>query len=247
LSRQALGDLRRKTVLVVGAGEAGQRAAAALVQNGAGRLLVTTRRSGRAEEIAAELNGAAFAFDELPKVLHEADVMITCTAATEAVVSAADIAAAMASRPERPLVIVDIAVPRDVEPAARELAGVRLFDIDDLQAMAEKNRQARESEVAGVEAIVADEARRFEVWLQSRGVTPTIAALRRQAEAARRAEVERTLARLGSVSDADRERIEAMTKAIVKRLLHEPVTRLRSDATERDLDAVRHLFGLEDD
>ncbi|MPZ48936.1 MAG: glutamyl-tRNA reductase [Dehalococcoidia bacterium] len=247
LSRKVLGDLRRKTVLVVGAGEAGKRSAGALAQSGVGRLLVTTRRPGLAEEVARELNGVPVPFEQLAAVLAEADVVISSTAAPDAIISAADIAGAMAARAERPLVIVDIAVPRDIEPSARDVAGVHLFDIDDLQAAAGANLEARKREVGAVETIVDDEVRRFQGWLSGRRVTPTIAALRQRAELTRRAELDRTLARLGHLSDDDRQRVEAMSKALVKRLLHAPVTRLRQGGSERHLDAVHDLFELDDD
>jgi glutamyl-tRNA reductase len=246
LSRKVLGDLRRKTVLVVGAGEAGQRSAAALVQNGVGRLLVTTRRSGLAEEIARQLNGVALTLDQLPKALVEADVVISCTASPESIISAGTIGAAMAQRPDRPLLIVDIAVPRDVEAAARQVPGVHLYDIDDLQAAAEANMEARLREVGAVEAIVDAEVARFLTWLRGQRVEPTIASLRRSAEATRKAELERTLSRLGNLSDTDRRRIEAMSEALVNRVLHEPVTRLREHGSQRHVEALRELFGLDE-
>ncbi|HEX5370427.1 MAG TPA: glutamyl-tRNA reductase, partial [Dehalococcoidia bacterium] len=151
-----------------------------------------------------------------------------------------------ASRPGRPLLIVDIAVPRDVDAAARKVAGVHLFDIDDLEAAAEANLEARRREVGAVEAIVLDESARFEVWLEAQGVAPTIATLRRRAEAIRAAELQRTLSRLPDLDEADRKRIEAMSEAIVKRLLHEPVTRLRRSGTERHVEALRDLFALDE-
>lgn len=247
LSRRLLGSLRRKTVLVVGAGEAGRRAAAALVHAGAGRLLVTTRRSGLAEEIARDLGGVCLPFASLAEALKEADVVISSTAAPAAIVSRADVATAMAQRGEgRPLVIVDIAVPRDFDAAVASLPGVHLFDIDDLQEAAEANLAARRREVAAVEAIVAEEAQRFQAWLDGRRVEPTVAALRRKAEAVRRAELERTLARLGHLNEADRRRIEAMSKALVKRILHAPVARLRDGANEGHAAALRDLFRLEE-
>jgi glutamyl-tRNA reductase len=246
LSRRLVGDLRRKTVLVVGAGEAGSKAAGALVQNGVGRLLVTTRRSGLAEEIARELNGVAIPISEMKAALAEADVLITATAATETIVSADDVALAMASRPQRPLLIVDIAVPRDVDAAARGVANVHLFDIDDLESAAEANMDARLREVGAVEAIVEDEVRRFESWLSGQNVEPTIAVLRQRAEAVRQAELERTLSRLGHLSVADRQRIGAMSEALVNRLLHEPMTRLRQHGAERHAKALRELYGLDE-
>jgi glutamyl-tRNA reductase len=246
LSKRLLGDLRRKTVLVVGAGEVGQRAAAALAQAGAGRLLVTTRRSELAAEIARELNGSAIPFAEMPRALYEADVVISATAASEAIVTASDVRAAMESRTERPLIIVDIAVPRDVEGAVREVEGVHLFDIDDLQAAAEANMANRRREIGAVEVIVMEEAARFESWLAGRSVAPTIAALRQSAEATRLSELRRTLDRLPNLTDDERKRLDAMTKALVNRLLHAPVTRLRDQGAERHLDAVRELFDLDE-
>jgi glutamyl-tRNA reductase len=163
------------------------------------------------------------------------------------VISAGDVGHAMSSRPGRPLLIVDIAVPRDVEAGARDVDGVHLFDIDDLQAAAQANLEARRREVTAVEAIVDDEVRRFDAWLAGRRVMPTIAALRQQAEAMRQAEVDRTLVRIQGLTDDDRRRIEAMSKALVKRLLHGPVTRLREGGSERHLDAVHDLFGLDED
>ena len=246
LSKRLLGDLRRKTVLVVGAGEAGQRAAAALAQAGAGRLLVTTRRSELAAEIARELSGSAIPFAEMPRALFEADVVISATAAPEAIITAADISAAMAARPGRPLMIVDIAVPRDVEGAVRDVDGVHLFDIDDLQAAAEANMANRRREIGAVEAIVTEEAARFETWLTGRSAEPTIAALRQSAEATRLAELQRTLERMPDLTEDDRKRLDAMTRALVNRLLHAPVTRLRDRGAERHLDAVRELFELDE-
>jgi glutamyl-tRNA reductase len=247
LSRRLVGDLRGKTVLVVGAGDAGRRAAGALVQNGVGRLMVTTRRSGLAEDIARELNGVSIPFSDLKAALKEADVLITATAAPAAIIAAEDISRAMASRPQRPLLIVDIAVPRDVEAGARDVANVHLFDIDDLESAAEANLEARRREVGAVEQIIDEEAVRFGTWLSQQKATPTITALRRRAEATRQAELDRTLARLGNLSDADRKRIEAMSESLVKRLLHEPVTRLRQRGGERHVEALRELFGLDED
>jgi glutamyl-tRNA reductase len=247
LSRRLVGDLRVRTVLVVGAGDAGRRAAGALVQNGVGRLMVTTRRSGLAEEIARELNGVSIPFSDLAAALSEADVLVAATSAPSTIISAQDIARAMTSRPQRPLLIVDIAVPRDVAAAAREVANVHLFDIDDLESAAEANLEARRREVGAVEEIIDAEAARFSTWLSQQKAAPTIAALRRRADATRQAELDRTLMRLGNLSDEDRKRIEAMSESLVKRLLHDPVTRLRQRGNERHVEALRELFGLDEE
>lgn len=247
LVRQALGDLRRKTVLVVGAGDAARLTARALASAGTARILVTTRTFERAQDIAGELGAFAYPFGQLRDLLGEADIVISSTSAPGRVIEAADVESALSGRSGRSLALVDIAVPRDIDPAAALLPGVRLFDIDDLQARAEENRQARLQEVAAVEEIVEQEVARFAEWLRQNSATPTIAGLERRAERARAAEVKRTLARLPVLSPADRRRIEAMSKAIVKQILHEPVTRLKDSAGQKHIEAARDLFGLDTD
>ncbi len=245
LVKQAIGDLRRKTVLVVGAGDAARLTAQALASAGTGRILVTTRTLERGQDVATELGAFAYPFDQLPALLSEADIVISSTSAPGHVIERADVEGAMRSRPGRPLVLVDIAVPRDIEPSVADLSSVRLFDIDDLQAQAQVNRQARLAEVEAVEAIVEQEVARFADWLRQNSATPTIAQLRKRAERAREQELERTLARLPDVSEATRKRVEAMSKAIVKRILHEPVTKLKASGGQRHIEAARELFGLD--
>lgn len=247
LVRQALGDLRRKTVLVVGAGDAAALTAQALASAGTGRILVTTRTFERAQDIAAELSAYAYPFEQLPHLLTEADIVISSTSAPAHVIERSHVEDAVRARRSRPLALVDIAVPRDIDPGVAGLPGVRLFDIDDLQAQAGANRQARMREVEAVEAIVDQEVRRFEEWLRQHGATPTIAQLRRQAERAREAEVGRTLARLPGLSQAERKRVEAMSKAIVKRILHEPVKRLKESPGQAHIEAARRLFALDEE
>jgi glutamyl-tRNA reductase len=246
LVRRALGDLRRRSVLVVGAGEAARLTAQALASAGTGRILVTTRTFERAQDIAEGLGAFAYPFAQLPALLAEADIVISSTSAPAHVISKAEIAPVMAGREGRPIALVDIAVPRDIDPAVAEIDGVRLFDIDDLQAQAETNLQARLREVEAVEAIVEQEVGRFAAWLEQNSATPTIARLRRLAEEARAAEVERTLARMPGLTPEDRRRLEAMSKALVKRILHAPVTRLKTPAGQRHIEAARHLFALDE-
>jgi glutamyl-tRNA reductase len=245
LVRQALGDLRRKCVLIVGAGDAARLTAQALTSAGTGRILVSTRTFERARDIASELGALAYPFEEMPSLLREADIVISSTSAPEHVISRRDIEAALDGRGQRPLVLVDIAVPRDIDPSVAGLHGVRLFDIDDLQAQAEENLQARLNEVVAVEAVVDQEVKRFRDWLVTHDVVPTIARLEARAENARRREVERTLARMPGLTPQDRKRLEAMTRAIVRRILHEPVTRLKTPAGQGHLEAAHHLFGLD--
>lgn len=245
LARRTLGDLSRRTVLVVSAGEAGKLAARSLAESGASRLLVTSRTASRAKELAADLGGQWVAFSRLGATMAEADIVISSSAAPDFLIGQREVAQATAQRDGRPLLLIDIAVPRDVDPAVRDRPNVHLYDIDDLQALVEQNRGARRQEVAKVDAIVDAGVARFSAWLRTRGVVPTVAALRERANAVREAELARTLKRLGGLAPKERSAIEAMANAMVKRLLHDPIDRLKGDDGERYAAVVRELFSLD--
>lgn len=247
LARSTFGDLSGKTVLVVSAGDAGKLTARALAGSGVSRMLVTSRNDDRASELAAELDGEEVPFAQLGPAVAGADIVITSTASPHFLFDRPMIAAAMEKRGSRPLLLIDIAVPRDVDPAVAELPGVHLHDIDALQAVARQNMHLRRKELEQAEAIVDDEVAKFAAWLQSLEVVPTVAALRSRAEATRQAELRRTLAKM-PLSAADRKRIDAMTSAIVKKLLHGPIDRLKSPGEgERYVEAARALFNLDDE
>ncbi|MCL6650169.1 MAG: hypothetical protein K6U89_17805 [Chloroflexi bacterium] len=190
-------------------------------------------------------------WNELPAIVKHIDdnalarcIVITSTGASEFLIGP-DLVRESRNGDNRPLLLIDIAVPRDVDPSVRELPGVHLFDIDDLRSVARENLNARRAEIQRVEAIVEEEVARFSEWLRSLQVVPTIAALRKRAEAIQRAELARTLPRLNLSEDA-RRRVEAMSAAIVKRLLHDPILRLKQENDgERYVAAVRELFRLE--
>jgi glutamyl-tRNA reductase len=246
LARETLSDLSGKTVLVVGAGEAGKITASNLNGMGVGRIIVTSRSAERTADLAASLGGTAVLFEQRAAAIADADIVISSTAAPDFVVDRAMVAKAMRGRAGRELLLVDIAVPRDIEPAAREVPGVHLFDIDDLQERAQGNLHLRRQEVAQAELIIEEEVAKFGDWLRSLAVVPTIAALRSRAESIRAAEVERTLAKT-NLSAADKKRVEAMASALVKKLLHEPVSRLKKPGEgERYVEAARSLFALDD-
>lgn len=245
LAKGTLGDLADKTVLVIGAGEAGKLTAGNIAGSGIGRMLVTSRSRERTADLASSLGGEAVAFDRRGDAVAQADIVITSTSAQNFVIDRAMVEQAMVGRGGRALLLIDIAVPRDVDPAVRELPGVHLYDIDELQSVAEQNLHLRRKEIAGAEQIVDDDAAKFADWLRSLEVVPTVAALRARAEALRAAEVERTLAKT-KMSAADRKRVEAMTSALVKKLLHGPVRALKTPGEgERYVAAARALFDLD--
>jgi glutamyl-tRNA reductase len=245
LAKRTLGDLSSRTVLVVSAGEAGKLAARSLAESGTKKLLVTTRRPERGRELAADLGGRALPFDRLASAISEADIVISSSAAPGYLIGRSELNG-VAKRNGRPLLLIDIAVPRDIDPAARKLPNVHLFDIDDLQALVEENLGARRREVAKADRIVDEGVAEFAEWLRHQGVVPTVAALRARAESLSDAELERTFKRLNGLTPQQRERVEAMTRSVVKRLLHDPITLLKGNDGERYVAAARELFALDD-
>lgn len=246
LAERTIGDLASRTVLVVSAGEAGKLTARSLAEHGVHKLLVTSRTAARAKELAKDLGGRPVPFTKLGTTMAESDIVITSSSAPDFLIGQDDVRTATASRNGRPLLLIDIAVPRDVDPVVRENKKVQLYDIDDLQALVEESRSARRNEIAKVEAIVEEQLGRFRAWMRDRGVVPTVAELRERAETARQAELERTLKKLGDLTPKQRRSIESMSTALVKKLLHEPIDRLRSDDGERYVVPVRELFSLDE-
>jgi glutamyl-tRNA reductase len=248
LGRRLLGSLKNHTVLVVSAGEAGKLAAKALSDAGVRRLLITNRDPVRAEEIATLLGGTVLPFDNMVTALAQADIVVSSSGASEFLVKKKVAAEALALRDGKPILFIDIAVPRDIDPAIRDLPNAHLYDIDDLDALVQGNVRQREREVQAVEAMVEAELDRFGRWRDSLDVVPTISALRRRADDIRTKELQKTLAKMPALDDDERKRLEAMTGAIVKKLLHEPIRRLRDIEGGREhTAALRHLFGLDEE
>ncbi|MEZ4553103.1 MAG: glutamyl-tRNA reductase [Dehalococcoidia bacterium] len=238
--------LPEATVLVIGAGEAGRLAAAALVEQGVRDVLVANRTRAHAEDLAAELGGRACSLDEMGDALTRADVVIAAADAPTPLAAHATVAAAMAERPYRPLLIIDIGVPRDIEHTVGSIEGVTYYDLDGLQAIAAEHYAVRAGEVEAVQALVDDETERFLRWWDELRVIPTIAALTDRAERLRAAELAKTLRRL-NVGDEERAHLEALTKALVKQVLHDPIATLRERGDrEVYIDAVRTLFRLDE-
>ena len=239
-------DVERATVLVLGAGTASRVAAEALVDRGVGDVLVTNRTAARAESLAAELGGHAVPFDRLVDALAESDVVIAASGSPDHLIARKQLVEAMALRDGKPLVAIDIGLPRDFDPAVRDVPGVVYRDLDDLQAIAADHFRAREAEVDDVRAIVAQETQRFVDWWEQLQVVPTVAALTERADQFRRQEVAKSLRRL-DLSQGQEEQVDALTKALVRQILHDPIATLR-ERGDRDLyvDAVRTLFRLDE-
>ena len=249
LARATLGELRSRRVLIVGAGENGELTAQALHQRGAKTVFVANRRYDRAIGLAQRFGGVAVRFDDLPVQLAEADIVVTCTSSPHQILGRDELALVLEQRDGRPLLAIDIAVPRDIEPSVRDLAGITLYDMDDLQREVARNLSVREAEATRARSLIEDEAERFGRWIGSLDVVPTIAALRELGEEIVQQVLRENESRWVALSDEDRERVEVLARAVVNRLLHEPTLRLK-DATERDasyhyVQALRELFAIE--
>jgi len=249
LARRTLGDLGDRRVLVIGAGETAELLARALVSRGVATVFVANRHYDRAIGLAQRFDGNAVRFEELPEQLEQADIVVSATNSPHHIVERDDLEQVMQTRGGRPLLLVDIAVPRDIEPACREIAGVSLHDIDDVQQIAERNASGREAEARRAERILEAEQDRFERWLASLEVVPTISALRERADEIVRRVLAENDGRWEDLSEADRERLSVMAKAIASRLLHEPTLRMKrsagSDEAYLYVSALRDLFGLD--
>ena len=249
LARAALGELESRRVLIVGAGENGELTAQALHQRGARTVFVANRRYDRAIGLAQRFGGVAVRFDDLPAQLAEADIVVTCTSSPHQILGRDELAVVLQQREARPLLAIDIAVPRDIDPTVRDLAGITLYDMDDLQREVARSLSVQEAEATRARSIVDAEAERFARWLGTLDVVPTIAALRERGERIVQQVLRENETRWEALSDQDRARVEMLARAVVSRLLHEPTVRLKGAGGEPDsyvhLQAVRELFGLE--
>ena len=248
LADDRIQGIRGRTVLVIGAGEMAEGTVKSLAQAGAGAVLVANRTWERAVLLAAACGGRAVPLEQLADVLVQVDVLVTTTGAQELILEAGDIDELSRRRDHRGLVIVDVAVPRDVDPAARRIPGVTLLDMDDIGAFIGQGLESRNGEVESVRTIVDVEVDRYQAMVSAREVAPLISELRSAAESVRTAELERFAARLADLAPAEREAVEALTKGIVNKLLHEPTVRLKDAAGrargDRLAESLRDLFDL---
>jgi glutamyl-tRNA reductase len=245
-----LGNLEDLRVVIIGTGETSELAARALADSGARTVFVATRRRDRALSLARRFRGETVSFDELPKALTQADIVVAATASPHLLLEGRELAEVMQQRGGKPLLLIDLAVPRDIDASCAAIEGISLYDIDDLQAVIARNRKVRQAEARKAEGIIEQEIQHFASWLGSLEVLPTLAALRARAAEIAEQVVQENRGKWESASPRDRERIDAIAQAIVNRLLHEPTLRmkeLRDDRVHARMQLVRELFALESD
>ena len=240
---RAHGDLAAASVLIVGAGSAAREVALALRRRGVRRFVVANRTFARAEELARELDGRAIPLEQIGQALPDSDVIAAATGAPLPVLNRTDIEPALGSRGGRPLVMVDLGVPRNIDASVRGVPGVMYFDIDSLRDAAEQGAHARRAEIPRVESIVQEEAERLEAWSRTRSVVPTVAALTERAERLRLEQLEKTC-RVLQPDEATRGHLDALTRALVKQLLHQPISTLRGQAGDTYVEAAQALFDV---
>jgi glutamyl-tRNA reductase len=249
LATERLGSLEGRRVLVVGAGDVGEKMAIALLGAGAGEIVVANRTASRGAALAGRLGGRAIALDGVADELVGIDVLLSCTGSADVLIERADIEAVMARRDGRALLVVDVAVPRDVDPGVGEVFGVTLLDIDALRAQGERSLQQRRTELASVREIITAELDRYRFERSAREAAPIVTALRARGEDLRRAELDRHSAKIGSLDPAARRVLESVTRGLVNKLLHDPTVRLKDAAGtargELYADALSELFALE--
>ena len=250
LAKKVFGNLAERTVLLVGAGEMANLAARHLVDHGVRQVLITTRDARRARDMVTQFHGTAVPFEEFRAELHKADIVLCSTGAPQYVIGPEDVERAVRERWNRPIFLIDVAVPRNIDPDIRQVDNAFLFDIDDLEAHVEQNREARRMEAASAERIVRDEAGIVLRWMQSLKATPMILALQKHAEAIKQAELQKIFGRCGMLTPDQRDAVEHLASGIVKKLLHGPLVALKDAVQSSDgsmyIEAARHFYQLED-
>ncbi|MDO8589057.1 MAG: glutamyl-tRNA reductase [Armatimonadota bacterium] len=249
LANSIFGDLYGRRILIVGAGKMSENTAKRIISNGAGSVTVANRTFERARKLAEELGGVAVGFDALDQALIDADIVISSTGATEPIITRQTMAKLMRVRHERPVFLIDIAVPRDIEPEVGELDNVFLYNIDDLQDLVEQSVRERQKEIEKVELIIEQETRKFTAWLKTLEVVPLIRLLRERFDSIRDGEWEKYRGRLNHLNDRDRETVQALLQSVINKISHHPMVRIKDYANTHDgygkMDVVRELFGVE--
>ena len=247
LAKKIFEDLSTKTFMLIGAGEMAELAARHLINNGVKEVLVTNRTIERARELAEEFRGRVVEFERFTKEMVHADIVICSTGASHYILIKDQMQRIMKERKHRPVFIIDISVPRNIDPEINDIDNIYLYDIDDLQGVVDNNIDGRMREAEKASAIIETEVEGFLRWYSSLDAVPTLVALRQKAEAIRREELEKTLRKLNGLGEKDRKVIEAMTSSIVNKLMHYPTVALKTDTEDREVlvETVRRLFDLE--
>lgn len=249
LAKQTFGDLEGKSVLIVGAGKMSELTLLHMVSNGVKTVLVSNRSYDHAEELAQKFGGTAIRFDEFYKQMEHADIVVSCTGAPVHVIKADLIRPLIEKRNGKPIFLIDIAVPRDIEPEVGNIEGVQLFDIDDLKNVIDKNLEERKKEAVKAEVIIEEEIDEFFKWLGARFAVPTIKALKDKASAIVDVELERSLCRLGPITEKQQKIITSLVNTVVNQLLHEPIVNLKEYATTHQghlyTEILQNLFNLD--
>ncbi|MGH9627516.1 MAG: glutamyl-tRNA reductase, partial [Bryobacteraceae bacterium] len=250
LAREIFGSLSHKKVMLIGAGKMSELAARHLQRSGVSQIFVTNRSRPRAEELAALVKGSIIEYSRFLSVLPEADIVLTSSGAPEHILHRDEMRRIIEARKNRPMFLIDIAVPRNIDPAVNEIDNVFLYDIDDLQQVVDTNLRTRLNEAAEADKIVGEEVERLEAWMRARQAGPLIASLHGQLEKIRVAEMERVRGRLGPLTPQQEEALEALTRGIMKKIAHSPISELRRHAGSPEgaslVDAIRRVFRLED-
>ena len=241
-ARDTLGDLSRSQVAVIGAGEAGKLVARAMKDRGVGRMTVVNRTLERAKDLALELEAEAAPLDSLPELLGAVDIVVSSTDYQGVMITTDMVERARSQRNGSPLLVVDIAMPRDADPAIGRMPGVSLLDMDDLQSVSQANRLEREKEVSKVEGIIDQEVGKFIDWWDGLRVAPGIAELKEHAESLRIREIRKALKQMPHLEEEDAARIEAMSRALVKKLLHNPIATIKENPAY--METAQRMFKL---
>jgi glutamyl-tRNA reductase len=250
LARKIFGDLEGRTVLILGAGEMAELALRHLVDDGVRSILVANRSHDRAVALAEQFHGRAVTFDTFHQEMLEADIVISSTSAPHLILKKEDVQAIILERRHRPIFLIDIANPRDIDPGCNEVDNVYLYNIDDLQSVVSANLKERQREAERAEVIIEREVTVFQAWLRGLDVVPTIVSLRDRVEEIRAAELQKAMSRMGDLTPEQRETIASMTTAMINKILHQPMSELRRRAVHQDghvySAVLRRLFGLEE-
>jgi glutamyl-tRNA reductase len=250
LARKIFGDLHGRSAMLLGAGEMGDLVGRHLVSNGASELIVCSRTFTNAVLRAEAMGGKAIHWEEALEHLRKVDILVSCTGASHTVLTKKDVATALRGRRLGPLFLIDIAVPRDIDPRANELGNVYLYDIDALQGVIESNLEERRQAAERAKRMIGDEVASFDRWIQSQEVTPLIVSLRETLLGVGEHELDRLRSKLGPMDDKQQRAVEELTRAIIQKILHRPIRRLRASVDRGDTlectSLYREIFGMEE-